>query len=587
VCFWSNFFGEGAMHQRYRKIYRGSAEDNELPPPFSARLTELIAHYFSRNPELWPEFASPGFQRVIDFRRLNLAPEERMRHYPDAHRLLEQLSSSASIPQQPTAPDGKSDELLSFVAALSKDWENPGSVENVVCLPSDPAIYGTMLGAIANANLVHQEYSGMATDLENCVIRQIASLVGYDTATATGIFTQGGTFCNLYGYLMGIRKALPEARLYGMDYTHDYRIINSQGGHYSNTTNLSLLGVNIRKKTIRIKITDTNDMDLDDLESQLRSCFQLKCVVPCIMLTMGTTDTFGVDRVKPVYDLRNRLCEHFDIKVKPHIHIDSAVGWPMTFFLDYDFENNPLNINAITLAGLQKNAALFKELKYADSFTVDFQKWGFVPYTSSLVMIKSREDLLTMENDPENFSYFEKDTQGHTHLQATIECSRGSTGVFGAYAALKYIGKVGYQALIAAGLQNANYFRYRLAQLPNVKVLTTRNQGPSVVFRIYPFTVTNCEDEFAYEYHLKDDDDYRQRFNSNSLWHRKVFLNRGKVGLYTNWVESIAHTTYDEKGRYQYFPGEKAVFFNPLTQRTHIDQFVENIYRGSETAGIV
>ena len=84
--------------------------------------------------------------------------------------------------------------------------------------------------------------------------------------------------------------------------------------------------------------------------------------------------------------------------------------------------------------------ARFAELKYADSFTVDFQKWGYVPYTSSLVMIGEQEDLKAMENDPENFSYFERDIQGQTHLQSTIECSRGASGLFGAYAALNYLG---------------------------------------------------------------------------------------------------------------------------------------------------
>src|ERR1035437_8947301 len=115
---------------------------------------------------------------------------------------------------------------------------------------------------------------------------------------AAGIFTQGGTFCNLYGYLAGIRKSLPEAKVYGMGYIHDYRIINSQGGHYSNITNLSLLGVDIQKRTICIKINDNNDIDLADLEEHLRASFELHCAVPAIMLTMGTTDTFAVDHVK-------------------------------------------------------------------------------------------------------------------------------------------------------------------------------------------------------------------------------------------------------------------------------------------------
>ncbi len=152
--------------------------------------------------------------------------------------------------------------------------------------------------------------------------------------------------------------------------------------------------------------------DLVDLERQLRACIQLNCVVPTIMLTMGTTDTFGVDQVKPVFELRNRLCEQFEVAVKPHIHVDAAIGWSMIFFLGYDFAANPLAINSATLAGIERNVARFAELKYADSFTVDFQKWGYVPYTSSLVMIKEQDDLKAMENDPENFSYFERDIQG-------------------------------------------------------------------------------------------------------------------------------------------------------------------------------
>lgn len=63
-----------------------------------------------------------------------------------------------------------------------------------------------------------------------------------------------------------------------------------------------------------------------------------------------------------------------------------------------------------------------------------------MPYTSSLVIIKEQDDLKAMENDPENFSYFERDIQGQTHLQSTIECSRGASGLFGAYAALNYLG---------------------------------------------------------------------------------------------------------------------------------------------------
>ncbi len=545
---------------------------------FRQHLELVRERYFSRNPDLWPVFRDPALAGVIDVRRQHLPPAERLGHFPGGTALLGALRAEDHMPEDSLMP-GSPHERLVFAAAMSKAWENPASVENVVTAPCDPAIHGAMLGLLANPNLVYREYSEMADELEKTVIRQIANLVGYDPAEATGIFTQGGTFCNLYGYLFGIRKTMPQSLQLGLEHGQDYRMINSQGGHYSNTTNLSLLGVNLAKKTIRIQLTEANDIDLADLESQLTACFRLGCVVPTIMLTMGTTDTFGVDRVKPVQDLSQRLCKRFGIETPPHVHVDAAVGWPLIFFLDYDFNANALEIDDLTLEGLRKNVDRFRELRYADSFTVDFQKWGYVPYTSSLVMVKHRDSMKALEHDPENFSYFEKDIQGQTHLQSTIECSRGATGLFGAYSALQYLGKTGYRVLIANSLQNANYMRLRLAQMRGVHVIAPENQGPSVVFRLYdPARIGDAAAEFAHDKALSADLSYRRRLQQNNAYHREVFLRRGKRGLYTNWVEFASHTNYDENDQWEALPGEKAVFMNPYTDREHIDAFIGRLH---------
>ena len=550
-------------------------EKHAIAPEFRDGMERILDDFFSRDAARWPVFGDPAFASIIDFRKKHLSKSSRLADYPDGEALLKRLRNEREIPPRGQNPRDGVDPLLRFAAALSKNWEDPASVENVITLPSDAAVFGSMVGVLANPNLVHPEYSEMASELEAMVVRQMASLAGYDADRATGIFTQGGTFCNLYGYLLGIRKSLPHSRELGLEYGQDYRIINSGVGHYSLMTNLSLLGVNIRKKTIRIRATDNNEMDLAYLEKQLIACFELDCVVPTIMLTMGTTDTFGVDRVKPVYDIRERLCAQFGVSVKPHIHVDSAIGWPLLFFRDYDFAKNPLTINEATLAGLHRNVERFHELHYADSFTVDFQKWGYVPYVSSLVVIKNKDDLKAMENDPENFSYFEKDIEGQTHLQSTIECSRGGVGLFGAYAALHYLGVEGFQRLVANSLQNANYFRFRLGEAPGVKLMASQNQGPSVGFRMYdPAVVSDPEAEFEFEYHLADTAEYRERVQRNSRYHREIFLRRAKIGLYTNWVEFIAHTGYDERGRYGALPGEKAVFMNPRTRYEDIDHFI-------------
>ena len=546
-------------------------------PSFDRMVDELRRLFFSRDAELWPIYRDPGLAKLIDFRRVHLPDQERIGAYPEGRERLQELRQLKKLSGDWQHPQHH-DPLLEFTAALSKNWEDPAAVENVICMPCDPAIYGAVMGTVANPNLVYQEYAGMAEELEKAVVRQVASLVGYDPERATGVFTQGGTFCNMYGYLFGIRKAMPQSLHLGLEYGQDYRIINSQGGHYSNTTNLSVLGVNIDRKTIRLKLTTDNNIDLSDLEDQLVSCFRLGCVVPTIMLTMGTTDTFGVDPVKPVHDLCERLCHRFQEANRPHIHVDAAVGWPLIFFLDYDFSRNPLEINPVTLEGLQRNVERFRELKYADSFTVDFQKWGFVPYTSSLVMVKDRSSMQALEHDPENFSYFERDVQGQTHLQSTIECSRGAAGVFGAYSAMKYLGKEGYQVLIAHGLQNADYFRHRLAQVPGVHIMAPQNRGPSAGFRLYDSQrVTDADQEFEYERSYCDSAVYRKRVQANTAYHRELFLRRGKQHLYTNWVQFISHTKYDEHGNWDAIPGEKAVFMNPMTTRAQIDGFIRHL----------
>ena len=553
-----------------------TARANAVDPRFEALSEEIQALFFSRNPRLWPFLGGQTPRAVLEFREQMLTPGTEIAAYPDGPALYERLKALKTVPTPWRDPADGPDPLLPFAAALSKNWEHPSCVENAITMASDPALFGAMMGMLVNPNLVYYNYAEMAADLEQSIIRQVATLTGYDPAQAAGIFTQGGTFCNLYGYLLGIRKSLPDARSEGMGSGPDYRIINSQGGHYSNITNLSLLGVNIRDKTIRVKLGHDNSMDLTDLEAQLEDGLRRRLVVPTIMLTMGTTDTFAVDDIKAVWDVRERLCAKYGVTTKPHIHVDSAIGWPLIFFLDYNFNTNPLHINEETLAGLARNVALFRGLRYADSFTVDFQKWGYVPYTSSLLMIRDRGDLKALENDPENFSYFESDLQEHTHLKSTIECSRGAAGVFGAHAALQYMGVRGYQVALANGLQNANYLRHRLSEHPHVAVVAADNQGPSVGFRIYdPHTVPDAAAELGRETAFCTRPDYIQRVITNTGHHRQSFLERAKTGLFTNWVQSVAHTSYDVDGNFMFLPGEKAVFINPRTTRREIDVFAD------------
>jgi len=544
-------------------------EANQVSDTFKQKYSDVVERFFGRNKDLWPAYQIAELDTLIEHRRHNVPFNN--------DTMMEMLKSHSTIPEHISPIDAPFDPLAMYAAENTKNWEDPRAVENIISTPCDPAIHGAILATIANPNLVYSEYSGKAAELENLVIRQMASLAGYDATTASGLFTQGGTFCNLYGYLLGLRKALPESSVKGFA-NQSFMMMNSQAGHYSNMTNLSLMGININDQVLRIHIDQNNQIDLKHAEEQMEQCFKNGIVIPTILLTFGTTDTFAIDDVKAIYDIRETLCQRYNTDYKPHIHVDAAIGWALVFFNDYDFTQNPLGINAATLDGLNSLNSKVKALKYADSFTVDFQKWGYVPYTSSLIMVKNGQDFDSLKHDPAYFSYFEPAMQDDTHLQSTIECSRSAVGVFSAFSALQYMGIEGYQAVIANGLQNANYLRALLNKKSNCVVVSPENHGPSVTFRLYDKNASTS----AYERFIQERQGFTSEENMEEVihaaaYHRQNFVQRqGKV-LNTNWIDSIARTEYNTQGQCLYLPGEKAVFLNPYTKRERIEHFVNSI----------
>lgn len=86
--------------------------------------------------------------------------------------------------------------------------------------------------------------------------------------------------CNMYGYLAGIRKAFPQSRDKGLQNCGEYRFIISQAGHYSNSTVLSTLGVGNSDRILKMKLNNTNQIDLADFRLALEGCFKVNIKVP-------------------------------------------------------------------------------------------------------------------------------------------------------------------------------------------------------------------------------------------------------------------------------------------------------------------
>lgn len=70
-----------------------------------------------------------------------------------------------------------------------------------------------------------------------------------------------------------------------------------------------------------------------------------------VVATTGATDQFGIDDVQAIKEVTTSLEKKYNLQ-PVHIHADSALGGFYAFFNDYDFNNNPLQLEEHVLQGL-------------------------------------------------------------------------------------------------------------------------------------------------------------------------------------------------------------------------------------------
>lgn len=386
-----------------------------------------------------------------------------------------------------TMPEGFSNvewsihQITEYLSGMTV-WGHPNAQTNVVPPTTIPSIVGNLLGAVYNPNMVGIEYSNRVGMAEQEVSRICASLIGYDPKQSVGLFTFGGTGTNFYGTKIGLEKACPNTLHKGI---HERTVvIASETAHYCKLSVAAWLGIGM-DNVILIPTTENNSMDVQQFEKTLRELLQAGVKVAAIVATMGTTDSFGIDPLAEMVEIRDRCVEEFKLEYRPHIHADSVIGWIWTVFNEYDFGANKLNFSIRTLRRLSDSARRIKQLHLADSVGIDFHKTGFTPYTSSLFILKERAELELINRSGESIPYI-KQTEAYCPGIYTLEASRGGAAPLAALANLLLFGKEGYQVLLGHLVEMAEQLRESLEVHPNITCVNTYNHGSVTLFRVYP-----------------------------------------------------------------------------------------------------
>ncbi len=372
-------------------------------------------------------------------------------------------------------------ELVEYCEGLTL-WGHPRTQQNVVPPVTISSLIGVLLSSLYNPNLAWDEYSHRVALAEVEVVTMLAALLGYDSERAGGVFTFGGTGTTLYGMKIGLGKALPGSLEHGI--REDAVVFASDGSHYCRYNIAGWLGLGA-KNLMTVPTTEHNAIDVNALRKQATQVLQSGQKIGGIIVTLGTTDAFGIDDIRAITALRDELVQEYQLSYVPHIHADAVIGWAWSVFTDYPFEDNPLGFRPRTLRALAGACHHIQDLSCADSIGIDFHKPGFAPYISSLLLVKEQDDLTRLQRPQEQMPYLYQFGE-HRPGMYTLETSRSGTGTLAALANLKLFGKEGLRVIIGHIVEMAQLLSEHLESHACTTVLNRDNFGSVTLFRAYP-----------------------------------------------------------------------------------------------------
>lgn len=364
-------------------------------------------------------------------------------------------------------------------------WDHPGTMINITPPADEMAIAAGSLALAYNPNLAYDKVSGSICLAEFEVSKYICDLAKWDYKKAHGIFTFGGKATNLYATKCALLNAYPDGRKKGYE-PGKYFMLTSDICHVCHIEAMDWLGLGT-ENCISIKTPAENnyEMDLKQARQIIDTEIEKGRIFLGFNISGGSTHELAIDDIEEAYNITVEVQKKYKLNYRPHVHIDSVLGWAGLFFNDYDFKSNPLKFSDKTLKAIKIWNKKISKIKWADSIGIDFHKTGFCPYVSSLFLVKDRGKFFGL--GPKKITDFDKLEHGkYAAFENSIEMSRSGVGPLAALAALKHLGIEGFQRKLGTLLDAAIYMKEKFANSKEFIVLSDNPYWIPVFVSIRP-----------------------------------------------------------------------------------------------------
>ena len=302
------------------------------------------------------------------------------------------------------------------------------------------AVLGDLLAVILNNSMATYKIAGPQISIEKEILSKIYSLIGYNNK-AGGTFPTGGSMSNFMSLVMARDKVNAISNK-----SNKKRLIaySSENSHYSISKNASFSGIG--KENVRyIKSDQYGRICKDDFENQINNDISNGFLPFYLNATAGTTVLCAFDNIEELVP----ICRKHEI----WIHLDGAFGGAVIFSEKYKY--------------------LVKGINFTDSFCFNAHKTLGAPISTSLLVVKDKNDLYNSFNNSASYLYQTHDSDFNLG-QTSFECGRRNNALK-LWTMWKAIGSKGIAKIINHEFKLANFARNYVINNSNYKIYSFEN----------------------------------------------------------------------------------------------------------------